>query len=285
MHSCRRFAPPLANASSGQRLGQHLGHEPSCRRVRQLRQHRWLAGLGLGLVGSAAVSLGGSLPAIALPQLAQTPAPAAPATPAPAAPAAPNSPDRVARPTLRLGSQGEPVSELQAMLQLLGFYAGPVTGQFQESTQIAVQQFQGATGLTADGIVGAATWSKLLPTPPAEANPPTATAPATPPSQPPAASTPSSAPARPSGSAGSSSASSGGSSPAAPDQLPTLRPGNQGAAVTRLQQRLKSLGFYRGTVDGVFGSQTEQAVKQAQRHYGLEPDGIVGPATWAAILP
>ncbi|MBD2260149.1 peptidoglycan-binding protein [Pseudanabaena sp. FACHB-2040] len=58
-----------------------------------------------------------------------------------------------------------------------------------------------------------------------------------------------------------------------------------GPAVNRLQERLRVLGFYRGAVDGVFGTQTENAVKQAQRQYNLEPDGIVGPATWSAINP
>lgn len=61
--------------------------------------------------------------------------------------------------------------------------------------------------------------------------------------------------------------------------------GMKGDAVIRLQERLKALGFYKGPIDGDFGTQTEQAVRQAQRHYGLEVDGVVGPATWDALLP
>ncbi|NJO77464.1 MAG: peptidoglycan-binding protein [Cyanobacteria bacterium RM1_2_2] len=57
-----------------------------------------------------------------------------------------------------------------------------------------------------------------------------------------------------------------------------------GADVTRLQERLKAIGLFSGTVDGVFGRETETAVQQAQRNYNLEPDGIVGPATWEALL-
>ena len=57
-----------------------------------------------------------------------------------------------------------------------------------------------------------------------------------------------------------------------------------GADVIQLQERLQVLGIYRGPVDGVFGPETESAVMQAQRDYNLEPDGIVGPATWRAIL-
>ena len=37
------------------------------------------------------------------------------------------------------------------------------------------------------------------------------------------------------------------------------------------------------TVDGVFGSETEEAVKKAQKENGLPADGIVGPYTWAAL--
>jgi peptidoglycan hydrolase-like protein with peptidoglycan-binding domain len=57
-----------------------------------------------------------------------------------------------------------------------------------------------------------------------------------------------------------------------------------GADVTRLQERLRAIGLFSGAVDGVFGRETEAAVQQAQRNYNLEPDGIVGPATWEALL-
>lgn len=66
--------------------------------------------------------------------------------------------------------------------------------------------------------------------------------------------------------------------------LPVLRLGMQGAAVTRLQEQLKAIGLFTGAVDGVFGTETEIAVQEAQRNYNLEPDGVVGPATWAALL-
>ena len=67
------------------------------------------------------------------------------------------------RPTLKLGSQGERVSELQGALKLLGYYTGTVDGNFSQPTANAVSQFKQAAGLTADGIVDGNTWQRLFP--------------------------------------------------------------------------------------------------------------------------
>src|SRR4028118_164467 len=72
-------------------------------------------------------------------------------------------PSVVNRPVLKLGSQGAEVSELQAALKLLGYFAGTVNGFYGESTAIAVSRFQQVSGLNADGIAGAATWNRLFP--------------------------------------------------------------------------------------------------------------------------
>lgn len=58
----------------------------------------------------------------------------------------------------------------------------------------------------------------------------------------------------------------------------------KGPAVEGLQQRLRSLGYLQGSVDGVFGAETQAAVKAAQRKLSLEPDGVVGNATWLGLL-
>jgi peptidoglycan hydrolase-like protein with peptidoglycan-binding domain len=58
----------------------------------------------------------------------------------------------------------------------------------------------------------------------------------------------------------------------------------QGPAVVQLQERLKALGFLGGTIDGVFGTATQSAVIAAQQNFQIEPDGVVGPATWRALL-
>lgn len=55
--------------------------------------------------------------------------------------------------------------------------------------------------------------------------------------------------------------------------------GSTGNEVRTLQQKLKDLGFYNGSVDGIFGSQTQSAVRRFQRSVGITADGIAGPTT------
>ncbi len=50
-----------------------------------------------------------------------------------------------------------------------------------------------------------------------------------------------------------------------------------------IQTKLKRWGYYKGAVDGIYGSQTREAVKYFQRKNGLAVDGIVGPNTAAAL--
>ena len=59
--------------------------------------------------------------------------------------------------------------------------------------------------------------------------------------------------------------------------------GSSGAAVTEIQTRLKNWGYYSGAVDGVYGSQTEKAVRWFQKKNGLQVDGQVGDLTLAAL--
>ncbi|MCV3212453.1 peptidoglycan-binding protein [Plectonema radiosum NIES-515] len=69
----------------------------------------------------------------------------------------------VNRPTLKLGSQGERVSELQGALKLLGYYTGTVDGNFNQTTANAVSEFKQAAGLAPDSIVDGNTWQRLFP--------------------------------------------------------------------------------------------------------------------------
>ena len=67
--------------------------------------------------------------------------------------------------------------------------------------------------------------------------------------------------------------------------MDTIRRNSKGPDVALLQAILNRLGFNAGTVDGVFGSRTENAVIRFQRSAGLSPDGVVGPRTWRALDP
>lgn len=58
-----------------------------------------------------------------------------------------------------------------------------------------------------------------------------------------------------------------------------------GNAVRILQNTLRKLGFYSGSIDGIFGYRTLTAVKNFQYDFGLNVDGIVGPTSWDALLP
>ena len=62
-----------------------------------------------------------------------------------------------------------------------------------------------------------------------------------------------------------------------------LKQGSTGSVVRTVQTRLKSWGYYTGSVDGIYGSLTVAAVKYFQRVNGLQVDGIVGEKTAAAI--
>ena len=59
--------------------------------------------------------------------------------------------------------------------------------------------------------------------------------------------------------------------------------GSRGDEVRQIQTKLKRWGYYNGNVDGIFGSQTLEAVKYFQRKNGLTVDGIAGPATLKAM--
>lgn len=72
--------------------------------------------------------------------------------------------------------------------------------------------------------------------------------------------------------------------PAPPAPSPALRVGHQGPTVRHLQERLVASGHPTG-VDEQFGPATDAAVRAFQRAKGLDADGVVGPATWAALHP
>ncbi len=59
--------------------------------------------------------------------------------------------------------------------------------------------------------------------------------------------------------------------------------GSVGTEVTAIQEKLKNLGFYSGSIDGIYGSATRKAVQRFQSANGLSADGIAGEKTLAAL--
>lgn len=73
---------------------------------------------------------------------------------------------------------------------------------------------------------------------------------------------------------------------------PIFRKGSRSEDLKPIQDHLLLDGFYVGrsyatdyykVVDGIFGDETEAAVKAFQRYYGIPDDGIIGPQTWNVI--
>ena len=154
--------------------------------------------------------------------------------------------------TLQSGDSGSKVTQMQNALKLLGFYTGGVDGKFGSGTKKAVMQFQRVNGLTVDGLAGTQTQKLLY----------------------------SQVDSGVSGGSSSSGSSSSGSS----GFTRTLRKGYTGADVIAVQQKLKELGFYSGSIVGVYGTGSIAAVKKFQQQNGLTADGLVGSRTYTALM-
>lgn len=156
--------------------------------------------------------------------------------------------------TLRYDMRSDAVLKLQQDLSKLGYYSGTLSGHFGSKTEAAVMSFQKANGLSADGIAGSKTLAKI------------ATALGN---------------SSSSNSSSNSSSSNSSSSSAASSSL--LKQGTKSEAVRTLQQNLKTLGYYTGSVTGNFGPLTKEAVYSFQKANGLSADGVAGEKTLAAI--
>lgn len=192
------------------------------------------------------VSGGGRLPQVvyaapsivsASPQVAASEVPTAPAT------SSVTMVYNFGKITLKSGSKGETVKELQKFLNAKLGISLAVDGNFGPKTLEAVKKWQKANGLADDGIVGVKTRTKMESA---------------------SASVPASSSSAPSSSASYNLGTL------------TLKIGSRGEAVKELQ---KLLNMEKGTglsVDGNFGPKTASAVKKWQKAHGLSADGIVG---------
>ena len=167
---------------------------------------------------------------------------------------------------VRLGDRGEAVLRIQAMLNRISRdypaipKVQPVDGIFGESTEQAVTKFQQVFSLTPDGIVGSATWYKLV--------------------------------FLYVGVLELAELVSEGQTFYA-NAIPlefseVLAPGDSGEGVRVIQYLLSVVSeFYSNvpwvSVDGVYGPDTRQAVIAVQRMAGLPQDGVVGEQTWQAL--
>ena len=157
--------------------------------------------------------------------------------------------------TLFNGSKGDEVRELQQALIDLGYLKGTADGIFGNKTEIAVRKFQKANKLSVDGLAGSSTRQLIL----SKAGSKKSTATATPAP----AATPTPAPSASDSSSGNQSASSFSASSASSAGQETsslfgtyavISYGSKGDRVKSLQQALITLGFLKGTPDGVFGN-------------------------------
>lgn len=167
---------------------------------------------------------------------------------------------------LRIGTfGGEDTRTIQRQLNRIrrNYPSIPVipdaNGFYDAATRAAVTQFQRIFNLTPDGIVGKATWYKIKQIYNAVKK--------------------------------VSELYSEGITISEVERIfsEVLKRGNRGNDVRTIQYFLNFLAFFNDrldelNVDGIFGPATENAVKTFQREYGLTPDGIVGRATWYAIL-
>lgn len=145
--------------------------------------------------------------------------------------------------SLRYGSTGPEVRQLQTDLAKAGFYSssGPFTDYFGELTRSAVISLQTAYNLTPDGVVGARTRAAIA----------------------------------------QELQKQGQASPSVDNKDKLLRQGSTGPEVTQLQRDLAKAGVYSssGPFTGYFGELTKAAVVRLQQRYGAQPDGIVGNTT------
>lgn len=155
------------------------------------------------------------------------------------------------------GSSGEEVEKIQKRLQELGFYTGPIDGEFGNATEQAYRAFQEAAGVTVDGIAGSdrdvlysddAPHAQKAEEPATEETTPEETVPE--------------------------------------ETAPVIiaQNGDFSEEVIAIQQKLLDLGYFGIQPTGFYGDMTEEAIKAFQTQNGLEATGILDSETYALLF-
>lgn len=194
---------------------------------------------------------------------------------------------------LKKGDSNSNVTYLQYGLHIMCCNPNGFDGSFGNGTYNAVVKYQKKKGLSADGIVGDATWGALCDDIRSIQrqlqnkgfNPGAVDGIAGPKTYNAVIAFQKANGLAADGMVGPASLAKLSSSGYSDSTQPVLQKGSKGSAVVTLQQKLIAKGYSCGSAgaDGDFGSGTYNAVIAFQRANGLAVDGIVGPATWAAL--
>ncbi|MBW4627635.1 MAG: peptidoglycan-binding protein [Brasilonema octagenarum HA4186-MV1] len=181
---------------------------------------------------------------------------------------------------LRPGSSGQAVARLQQNLGRLGFFYGPVTGNFGSETQQAVIRFQQSRGIRADGVVGARTEEAIR----TSFNTNDSSVSVNSYQDTNNSSVSVSSYQDTNNSSNSSVSVSNYQDGVGGDSLPNaLNVGDSGGQVRRLQQDLQQLSYFRVNPTGYFGRTTQEAVARFQQDHEITPNGIADSQTLGAI--
>jgi peptidoglycan hydrolase-like protein with peptidoglycan-binding domain/GH25 family lysozyme M1 (1,4-beta-N-acetylmuramidase) len=204
-------------------------------------------------------------------------------------------------PILKKGDQGNDVKLLQTKLKYINYYSGAINGIFDDILEQAVRLFQKKNQLNVDGILHPSTWVKILHTTTHYQLMKGSTGDQVQEIQ--------TFLKRLGFYSGAIDGIFGDQTevevkafqsqngltvdgivgPITNDALyhnipPTIKFGDSGAEVLRLQNLLQQLSYYSGSLDGIWGAGTNQAVKLFQKLNNLTVDGIVGSNTWNALM-
>lgn len=185
-------------------------------------------------------------PAQATPSPSPAPTPTPSSTPTPAATLPPSSPTPSPTPTPQpalysAGDEGEKVRELQHRLLQLHWFEGKITGLYGPTTQASVEGFQAKRQLPVTGAVDATTWKRLVEMTKA---------------------------------------------PTHDEMYNVLKPGpalmksgDKGDEVRKLQSRMRQIGWYGPTVDGIYGPATAEGIRGFQQKRDIPVTGEVDQRT------